>query len=241
MGKLTITLEDIFNIPGAEIYNPDLFKPLSKIFIDSRKVEKNSIFVAIKGENFDGHNFVLEALKKGARAIVINKNRISKFRSIELPLITVPDTTIALGEIANIYRKKLDTKIVSITGSNGKTSTKDILAILLAEKFNVVKTEANNNNHIGVPLTILKADSNTDLLVIEHGTNHFGEIPYSSRIAEPDYSIITNIGDSHLEFLKDRDGVLKEKSALFTETIKNNGLVFINNDDEKLRGSRRQY
>lgn len=241
MGKLTITLEDIFNISGAEIYNPDLFKPLSKIFIDSRKVEKNSIFVAIKGENFDGHNFVLEALKKGARAIVINKNRITKFRSIELPLITVPDTTIALGEIANIYRKKLDTKIVSITGSNGKTSTKDILAILLAEKFNVVKTEANNNNHIGVPLTILKADSNTDLLVIEHGTNHFGEIPYSSRIAEPDYSIITNIGDSHLEFLKDRDGVLKEKSALFTETIKNNGLVFINNDDEKLRGSRRQY
>ena len=218
-----------------------MFKPLSKIFIDSRKVEKNSIFVAIKGENFDGHNFVLEALKKGARAIVINKNRISKFRSIELPLITVPDTTIALGEIANIYRKKLDAKIISITGSNGKTSTKDILATLLAEKFNVVKTDANKNNHIGVPLTILKADSNTDLLVLEHGTNHFGEIPYSSRIAEPDYSIITNIGDSHLEFLKDRDGVLKEKSALFIETIKNNGLVFINNDDEKLYGSRRQY
>ncbi|MBX3007364.1 MAG: UDP-N-acetylmuramoyl-tripeptide--D-alanyl-D-alanine ligase [Melioribacteraceae bacterium] len=241
MGKLNITLEDIFNIPGAEIYNPDLFKPLSKIFIDSRKVEKNSIFVAIKGENFDGHNFVFEALKKGARVIVINRNKISKFRFIELPLITVPDTTIAFGQIANIYRQKLNTNIVSITGSNGKTSTKDILATLLSEKFNVDKTDANNNNHIGVPLTIFKANAKTDVLVLEHGTNHFGEIPYSARIAEPDFAIITNIGDSHIEFLKDRNGVLKEKSALFSETIKNNGLVFINSDDEKLHELRKLY
>lgn len=241
MGKLTITLEDIFNIPGAEIHNPDLFKPLSKIFIDSRKVEKNSIFIAIKGDNFDGHNFVLDALKKGARAVVINKNKISKFRFIELPLITVPDTTIALGEIANIYRKKLDAKLISITGSNGKTSTKDILATLLSEKLNVAKTDANNNNHIGVPLTIFKANDKTNVLVLEHGTNHFGEIPYSARIAEPDYALITNIGESHIEFLKDRDGVLKEKSALFIEAAKNNGLVFINNDDEKLCGLRKLY
>lgn len=241
MGKLTITLEDIFNIPGAEIHNPDLFKPLSKIFIDSRKVEKNSIFIAIKGDNFDGHNFVLDALKKGARAVVINKNKISKFRFIELPLITVPDTTIALGEIANIYRKKLDAKLISITGSNGKTSTKDILATLLSEKFNVAKTDANNNNHIGVPLTIFTANDKTNILVLEHGTNHFGEIPYSARIAEPDYALITNIGESHIEFLKDRDGVLKEKSALFIEAAKNNGLVFINNDDEKLCGLRKLY
>lgn len=241
MGKLKITLEDLFNLPTAVIYNPDGFKPLAKFEIDSRKVKKGSLFVAIKGEKFDGHDFVLNAIENGAKAVVINKKKIKKFASLEVTVIAVDDTKITLGDLANVWRKKLKAKIISITGSNGKTSTKEMIATLLSEKFNVVKTLANNNNHIGVPLTILSADEKCDILVLEQGTNHFGEISYSAKISQPDYALITNIGDSHLEFLKNRDGVYKEKSALFDETEKVGGTVLINNDDQILRSNTKGY
>jgi UDP-N-acetylmuramoyl-tripeptide--D-alanyl-D-alanine ligase len=235
MGKLKITIEDLFNIPGAVIYNPDVYKPVSSVVIDSRKAKKGSLFFAIKGEKFDGHDFVFDVLKKGVKAIVIDEKKLKKFSSLEIPIITVPDTTIAFGNLANIWRKKLSAKIISITGSNGKTTTKEMIACLLAEKFNVVKTEANNNNHIGVPLTIFSANENTGALVLEQGTNHFKEIEYSAKISEPDLAVITNIGDSHLEFLKNRTGVYKEKSALLKITEKRGGKVFVNMDDPILR------
>lgn len=231
---MNIKLEDLFNLPSAVIYNPDCYKPLSKISIDSRRVVKNSLFVAIKGEKFDGHNFINEAIKKGAKAILINKRKFKKFYNLSLPVIAVDDTTIAFGQLANVWRKKLKAKVIAITGSNGKTTTKEILSTLLSEKFNVVKTEANNNNHIGVPLTIFNAKDETEILILEQGTNHFGEIEYTSKISEPDFGLITNIGDSHLEFLKNRNGVYKEKSSLLFYTDKNNGIVFLNLDDSIL-------
>lgn len=231
MGKVKITLEDVFNLPTAVIYNPDDYKSLSKVFIDSRKVVKNSLFVAIKGERFDGHDFVDDAIKNGAKAILVNKKKLKRFSKISLPIIAVDDTTLAFGQLANIWRKKLKAKVVAITGSNGKTTTKEILSTLFSERFNVVKTEANNNNHIGVPLTIFNADDATEILILEQGTNHFGEIEYTSKISQPDFGLITNIGDSHLEFLKNRDGVYKEKSSLLLYTNENNGVVFINVDD----------
>ncbi|MCX7876638.1 MAG: UDP-N-acetylmuramoyl-tripeptide--D-alanyl-D-alanine ligase [Melioribacteraceae bacterium] len=241
MGKVKITLEDLFNLESAVIYNPDGFKSLSKVFIDSRKVEKNSLFIAIKGEKFDGHNFVEEAIKKGAKAILINKRKLKSFSKLTLPIVTVNDTTIAYAQLANLWRKKLNAKVISITGSNGKTTTKEILAVLLAEKFNVVKTEANNNNHIGVPLTIFSANEKTEILILEQGTNHFGEIEYTSKISEPDFGLITNIGDSHLEFLIDRNGVYREKSSLLNYTDKNNGFVFINVDDPILNEHKNDF
>ncbi|MFZ5948462.1 MAG: UDP-N-acetylmuramoyl-tripeptide--D-alanyl-D-alanine ligase [Stygiobacter sp.] len=238
---MKITLEDLFNIPTAIIYNPDGYKPLSRVVIDSRKVVKNSLFVAIKGEKFDGHDFVYEAIKNGAKAILINKRKFKKFNNINLPVIAVDDTILAFGQLANVWRKKINARVIGITGSNGKTTTKEFLSTLLSEKFNVVKTEANNNNHIGVPLTIFYANDQTEILILEQGTNHFGEIEYTSKISEPDFGLITNIGDSHLEFLINREGVYKEKSSLLFYTDKNSGNVFINIDDPILNEHKNDF
>jgi len=229
--KVHLNIEDLFNVPGATIYEPDKLKVINYVSIDSRKIRTNTLFIALKGERFDGHNFVKDAVKNGAAAVVINQRRLDQYSEIKVPIITVKDTKMALSEIAKIWREKLNAKIIGITGSSGKTTVKDMLAELLTEKYKVNKTEANNNNNIGVPLTILNTNETHQVLVAELGTNHFGEIPYTANILSPEYSLITNIGASHLEFLKTRDGVWKEKSFLFEETTKNGGKVFLNYDD----------
>ena len=231
MKKVHLNIEDIFNLPGSEIFEPDKLKNINYVSIDSRKIKPNTLFIALKGERFDGHNFAKDAIKNGAAAIVINKKRLNQFNDVKVPIVTVKDTKLALGDIARIWRKKIEAKIIGITGSSGKTTVKDMLAQLLSEKYKVNKTEANNNNHIGVPITILNTNETHQVLVAELGTNHFGEIPYTASILSPDYSLITNIGDSHLEFLKSRNGIWKEKSFLFEETIRNGGKVFLNYDD----------
>ena len=235
MKKIHLNIEDIFNIPTAVIYNPGVFKSVYHVSIDSRNIKKNTLFIAIKGERFDGHDFIDEVVKKGAAAVLVSEKNFKKIKDYEIPVITVKDATIALGEVAKLWRSKLKTKIIGITGSAGKTTTKEILAALLSEKFRVNKTAANNNNHIGVPLTILSTNEKYNVLVAELGTNHFGEIPYTAPIASPDLALITNIGDSHLEYLKNRKGVFAEKSALLKETIIRGGKVFINNDDKILK------
>jgi UDP-N-acetylmuramoyl-tripeptide--D-alanyl-D-alanine ligase len=235
MKKINLTLQDIFEIPTAVIYNPDVYKNITSVSIDSRNIKKQSLFIAIKGERFDGHNFIDQAVKNGASSLIIDQKYLNLIKDYDITVIAVKDTTKALGEIAKTWRRKLKAKIIGITGSNGKTTTKEIVSTLLAEKFKVNKTIANNNNHIGLPLTILSTNEKHNVLVAELGTNHFGEIPYTAPIAFPDFAVITNIGDSHLEFLKNRKGVLKEKSALFTETLNNKGKIFINNDDPLLK------
>ncbi len=235
MKKIHLNIEDIFNIPTAVIYNPDAFKSIYHVSIDSRNIKKNTLFIAIKGERFDGHDFIDEVVKKGTTAVLISDKNFKKIKDFDIPVITVKDTTIALGEVAKLWRSKLKIKIIGITGSAGKTTTKEILATLLSEKFKVNKTIANNNNHIGVPLTILSSNEKHNFLVAELGTNHFGEIPYTSSIVSPDFALITNIGDSHLEYLKNRKGVFTEKVALLKESIKRGGKVFINNDDKILK------
>ena len=241
MGKIKITIEDLFDIPGATIYNPDVFKGVTNVVIDSRKATKGSLFVAVKGDKFDGHDFVLNAVQNGAAAVVIDKKKLNKFKSLEIPVITVNDTIKAYGDIAKTWRNKLTAKVICITGSNGKTTVKEMIATLLEEKYKVVKTEANKNNHIGVPLTIFSADEKSGILVLELGTNHFGEIEYTSNISRPDISIITNIGDSHLEFLKNREGVYKEKSVLFSVTDKCGGTVFVNMEDPVIKKEIKSY
>ncbi len=232
---MRLNLKDIFEIPGAEIFDPDKFKPVANVSIDSRSIRKNSLFVAIKGEKFDGHKFVNDAIRNGATAIVVNKNRLRYLDEVDVPIIAVKDTSKAYGDIANIWRNKLNATVISITGSNGKTSTKDYLTTLLGKRYNVVSTKQNNNNHIGVPLTIFEADEKTEILILEHGTNHFGEIEYTAKIAQPDIALITNIGDGHLEFLIDRNGVLKEKGKLFEITAERNGVLVINDNDSLLK------
>ncbi len=238
---MRILLNEIFNIEGAVIYNPDDYTPVSDVTIDSRKIDKNSLFVAIKGNNFDGHDFVEQAVKKGARAVMVSNKNYNRYDSLNVPIITVPDTIKAYGALANVWRHKLKAKVISITGSNGKTTTKDFLAKILEQQFKVTKTLANNNNHIGVPLTILSTDSKCEFLVLEHGTNHFGEIEYTAAIAEPDIAMITNIGDSHLEFLIDRIGVYREKEHLLKQTAAGNGRVIINSDDPILKSNSKVF
>ncbi|HPI37649.1 MAG TPA: UDP-N-acetylmuramoyl-tripeptide--D-alanyl-D-alanine ligase [Ignavibacteriaceae bacterium] len=241
MKKVLITLQDLFNLQTARIYNPDAVKNISNVSIDSRTIKKKSLYIAIKGNKFDGHSFVNDAVNKGASAVLINEKMLSKFDKLELPIITVKDTSIALGQLANVWRNKLSAKVIGITGSNGKTTTKEITTLLLSEKYKVVSTVANNNNHIGVPLTLFSANEKTEVVVLELGTNHFGEIPYTAAIAQPDFSIITNIGYSHIEFLKTPAGVKKEKQVLFDETAKRNGIVIINSDDKLLKPLIKKY
>lgn len=241
MKKPCLTLEDFFRLDGSVLFNPEKIKTVTKVTIDSRNVPVGSLFVAIKGEKFDGHDFVNEALKKGAAAILINKNKLSSANLVNIPIIAVEDTAKALGELALMWRKKFRTKIIAITGSAGKTTTKEMIFTLLNGKFKTNKTLGNNNNHIGVPLTIFSTTNKHDYLVLELGTNHFGEISYTAKIAMPDFAVITNIGNSHLEFLKSKDGVYREKSSLFDETVRNKGTIFINNDDEYLSSAKKSY
>ncbi|BDQ02534.1 UDP-N-acetylmuramoyl-tripeptide--D-alanyl-D-alanine ligase [Ignavibacterium sp.] len=235
MKKIKLTLNDFFNLPDAEIFNPDRFKDITSVSIDSRKIGKNCLFIAIKGERFDGHDFIEEVVKKKVSAVMINKNQLKRFSDLEIPFITVKDTTKSLGDIASVWRDKLNAKVIGITGSAGKTTTKEIIAAILSVRYRVHKTNGNNNNHIGVPLTLLNAKARHQILVVEQGTNHFGEIKYTSKISKPDLALITNIGYSHIEFLKDRNGVLKEKSELLKITVQRGGVAFINNDDDLLR------
>lgn len=237
---MRITLEDIFNIPTVEIYYPDKYKAVSSVSIDTRSIRKNSIYVAIKGHKYDGHNFVNDAIKNGAKAIVINKRKLNQFEDVTIPIIAVKNTLEAYAELAKIWRNKLGAIVVSVTGSNGKTSTKEILAHLLEAKFKVHKTKANNNNQIGVPLTILSAPLNTEVLVLEHGSNHFGEIEATAKVAEPDFALITNIGNSHIQYLESKEKILEEKVQLF-KNIKENGTVFINSDDLLIKSLKKNY
>jgi UDP-N-acetylmuramoyl-tripeptide--D-alanyl-D-alanine ligase len=237
---MKITLEDIFNIPSAVIYYPEKYKSVSSVSIDTRTLKKNSIYVAIKGSNFDGHDFVNDAIKKGAKAIIVSNRKLSNFENVKVPIISVKNTLDAYAVLAGLWRNKLNAKVISITGSNGKTTTKEILAHLLESKYKVHKTYLNNNNQIGVPLTILSAPVGTEIIILEHGTNHFGEIEFTAKIAQPHLALITNIGNSHIQFLESKEKILEEKIQLFNQ-IRKDGTVFINSDDPLLKSRKKNY
>jgi UDP-N-acetylmuramoyl-tripeptide--D-alanyl-D-alanine ligase len=230
-----LTIEDLFNIPGAEIFSPDDLGRISAVSADSRSIPPDALFIALKGSNFDGHDFIHDALTNKASAVMINRDRADLLDKINVPVILVDDTTKGLADIASIWRSKLDTKVFAITGSAGKTTTKEMLSYVLSERYRVNKTIANNNNHIGVPFTLLSTRNTHDILISELGTNHFGEIKYTAETASPDYALITNIGYSHLEFLKDKKGVMKEKGILFDITAERGGFIFANTDDPLIK------
>ncbi len=212
-------------------------RKITGVSTDSRKVKKGEIFFAIKGERFDGHDFVRQAFKKGAVASIVNvkwfEEKKGKFKG-EI-LIAVDDTVKALGKLANAYRKDFNIPIIAIAGSNGKTTAKEMIAQVLEQKYRVLKSEGNLNNQIGVPLTLFKIKKSHQVGVIEFGTNHFGEVRYLCEIAEPDHGLITNIGREHIEFFGDIEGVAKEESSLFDYLFEKNGFVFVNIDDERIR------
>ena len=205
-----------------------LFLNCKSITTDTRKIEKDSMFFALKGDRFDANTFTKEALEKGASYVVIDN--INYF--INEQTILVENTLKTLQDLAQFHRSYLKLPIIALTGSNGKTTTKELIHAVLSEKFNVKATVGNLNNHIGVPLTLLSFDSSTEIGIVEMGANHQKEIEFLCEIAQPDYGYITNFGKAHLEGFGGFEGVIKGKSEMYEFLKKNNKKVFINLDDE---------
>ncbi|MCL2484707.1 MAG: UDP-N-acetylmuramoyl-tripeptide--D-alanyl-D-alanine ligase [Endomicrobia bacterium] len=232
-----VYLKDLIKIVKGKFLIGDPNLLVKNITIDSRTVRKGQVFFAIKGRNYDGHDFIKEAIERGADAIIYSREEVDfakpfpNFSSI----IKVEDTLVALGEFAKAYRERFkDLKVIGITGSNGKTTTKEMLASILRTKNKTVSNKGNFNNRIGLPLSLFELDSETKYGVFEAGTSLFGEIKILADILQPDVAIVTNIGFSHLETFGSPQGVFREKRDLF-DSVSEDGFVVINNDDEILK------
>ncbi len=213
------------------------------ISTDSRTIKQSEVFLAVKGDNFDGHDFVRDALRRGASCVIISKNKIAALSELiksntKVAFLAAGNTTAALGDIANYHRNKFDIPVIAVTGSNGKTTTKEMLSWVLSLKFNVLKNEGTKNNAFGVPAALLKLKPWHDIAVLELGTNHPGEIANLTGVCRPNVGIITNIGPSHLEYFHSLEGVLREKYSLI-EKLDNPRLAILNYDDKYLRSKLR--
>ena len=207
-----------------------LLKCISSVVIDSRKVTDGSLFVAIKGERTDGHNYIVSSYDSGA-ICALSEQAVD----YDEPYILVESTTQAIKDIAEAYRAKFpNIEVVGITGSVGKTSTKEMIAAVLGKKYIVHKTQGNFNNELGVPLTLLSMEDDTEVAVVEMGINHFGEMTRLSKMVRPTVCVLTNIGTCHLENLIDRDGVLKAKTEMFKYKAEDSDII-VNGDDDKLQ------
>lgn len=211
-----ITANQIAAASGGELMMPsgkagDV--TLSAVCTDTRELSKGSLFVALRGENYDGHAFAADAAQKGAACLMLDELAGSS-GELDVPVVLVKDTLLGLQRLAKWYRQQLNIKVIGITGSNGKTSTKDFTASVLAQKFKVNATKGNLNNHIGLPLSVLATEESDEVCVWEMGMNHPGEIAPLCEIASPEIGIITNIGTAHIEFMGTREGIAEEKGAL---------------------------
>ncbi len=231
-----LTIEAVARAVGGQLLfakNKESVKDIEieGVVKDNRQVAKNYLFVAMKGERVDGHSFIDNAFERGA-ACCLTEDYVSDKGCC----IKVESTALALKALAAYYRNTLSIPIVGVIGSVGKTSTKEMLYHVLSESFNVLKTEGNYNNEIGLPLTLLSIQEKHQVAVVEMGISDFGEMSRLGAMARPDIVVMTNIGKCHLEFLHDRDGVLKAKSEVF-EYMPHDGLLVLNGDDDKLRGA----
>lgn len=225
------TLQQFADACGGTYYGPAelLETELTGVVIDSRKVSHGSLFVATVGERVDGHRFIPDVYAKGAVCAMSQQ----KLDAPAGPYLLVEDTLQALKDAAECYRKTLDIPVVGVTGSVGKTSTKEMIAAVLGQKYQVLKTPGNFNNEIGLPLTIFMIDACHEAAVLEMGMNHFGEMHRLSKMARPTHCVFTNIGVAHLEHLGSRDGILKAKSEMF-DFAAPGAPTFVNGDDDKL-------
>lgn len=225
-----LKIDEIVKATKGRLVSGFVDTPIKGISIDSRVIKRGEIFLALKGNSLDGHNFIKQAVNKGAAGIIASLSPKPFDLRPKMPFILVEDTTRALGDIARATRKKYAVPVIAITGSNGKTTIKEMLAWVLSAKFKVLSTEGTKNNHIGLPLALTRLDSGHGLAVLELGTNHFGEINYLADICQPNVGIIGNIGPSHLEHFKDLTGVFKEKYALI-KSLKSPAVAIFNADD----------
>ncbi|MEE0889025.1 MAG: UDP-N-acetylmuramoyl-tripeptide--D-alanyl-D-alanine ligase [Bacteroidales bacterium] len=215
-----------------ELYSHYLKNP--SISTDSRSIKKGDIFFALKGDNFDGNNFVFQAIEQGASLVVCDNKQIEKGDKILL----CENSLTMLQNLASYHRKQLKTTIIGISGTNGKTTTKELIQVVLSKKFKTLATKGNLNNHIGVPLTLLSIPCDTEIAIVEMGANHVGEIGFLCDIAMPDLAILTNIGTAHIEGFGSRENIIKTKKELF-DFVKNNSCekshIFVNFDDNALK------
>jgi len=212
-----------------ELYQ--VIKNASGITTDTRKIKEGEVFFALKGENFDGNKYAEVALESGASFAVIDDGNLKN----ENQMIYVEDVLSSLQTLANFHRRQFEIPILAITGSNGKTTTKELIAGILSRHYRTHFTKGNLNNHIGVPLTLLEMPSDTEIAVIEMGANHIGEIAFLSNIIEPTHGLITNVGKAHLEGFGSFEGVKKAKSEIYDYLAKSNGVAFINLDEPFLK------
>jgi len=200
------------------------------VSIDSRNIKPNDVFFAIKGLNFDGNKFAVQAIENGASHVISDDLEISK---ISDKIIYVNDSIQTLQELANFHRKFIDTKIIAITGSNGKTTSKELIFSVLKSRYKTIATKGNLNNHLGVPLTILSMNKETEIGIVEMGANHLKEIEFLCKIVEPDFGYITNFGNAHLEGFKSLEGVIRGKSELYNYLRDNDKVIFYNSENLK--------
>lgn len=226
-----MTLKEIAVACGGIYYGNEecYYKEVSGVAIDSRKVEKDFLFVALRGARVDGHMFIPQVMSEGALCAVSEK----RIEGAAYPYIMVNSCQQALKDIAEHYRKSLNIKVIGISGSVGKTSTKEMLASVLGQKYRVLKTEGNFNNEIGLPLTVFQIRDEHEIAILEMGISDFGEMERLAKVARPDICVITNIGCAHLEQLKSREGILKAKTEMF-KFINPEGAIFLNGDDDML-------
>ena len=206
-----------------------LFLKFNVVSTDTRSISNGALFFALKGDNFNGNDFAKKALDSGASYCIIDEQQSQS----NARFILVPDVLITLQELANFHRKYLNIPIIAITGSNGKTTTKELINSVLGQRYKTHATQGNYNNHIGVPLTLLQMDTSVDIGIVEMGANHIGEISNLCQISAPNYGYITNFGKAHLEGFGSAEGVVKGKCELYDYLKSNEGVVFINGDDKK--------
>ena len=228
-----MSLQKIADACGGTYHGPEesLSREVSCVVIDSRKIQKDGLFIAIRGARVDGHTFIPQVMEKGALCSVSEQD----LGDVPYPYIKVDSCEQALKDIAEHYRRSLNIKVVGISGSVGKTSTKEMIASVLSQKYNVLKTEGNFNNEIGLPLTVFNLREEHEVAVLEMGISGFGEMTRLARIARPDICVITNIGVAHIENLGSRDGILRAKTEMFA-FMNPDGTIILNGDDDKLRG-----
>jgi UDP-N-acetylmuramoyl-tripeptide--D-alanyl-D-alanine ligase len=234
------TASEILLATGGKLLRPHGQNVFGDVVTDSSRVKKGSVFVALKGERLDGHRFVGEAVRRGARCVIVRRRPARAVK--HAAVIQVPDTLRALGDLAHYRREQFAPRVVAITGSNGKTTTKEMLAAILEEgslngralRGKVLKTEGNFNNLVGLPLTLLRLSKDDRVAVVELGTNHPGEIQRLAEIADPDAGIITSVAPAHLEGLTSLAGVAREKGALY-RAVRPGGVIAVNLDDPRVR------
>jgi len=229
------TVRDILSAVKGKLLSGNMDEILTGISTDTRKIKKGELFLAIKGDRFDGHSFILDAVSKGAGGVLVQEGGITNanFKLPDVSFVSVNDSVKALGDIGNFHRSRFSIPIIGITGSNGKTTTKEMTAAILNKRFNALKNFGTENNNIGVPLTLMRLNGEHNIAVLEIGANHLGEIRRLSEIARPTMAVITNIGPSHLEYLEDLDTVFRAKTEMLEHMDKDAKLI-LNADDEHL-------